>query len=115
MWPLAIMIILLGIFGALFSLKHYERFRFHMKCAAQYRNALEKALPRTNLASHRVAAEWAHKCKYKRIGKIHLFVFWTLLNLAIAMLGAALLLASLRSECERRTTNEAQLTNSTDV
>src|ERR687891_116676 len=64
-WPLSVFLTLLGFFGALFSLKHYERFRYHMKCAAQYRNTLEKLLPDTRLRALREAAKSEHAGKYK--------------------------------------------------
>lgn len=96
MWPLAAMIVLLGLFGALFSLKHYERFRFHMKCAGEYRNALEQLLPASNLAAHRQAAKAAHGSKYRIIAAVHLFLFWLVLNLVITALGSVLLSATLR-------------------
>ncbi len=42
--PAAILIITLGIFGALFSLKHYERFTFHRKRSRLLRDAIDAAL-----------------------------------------------------------------------
>ncbi len=97
MWPLAVMVLLLGLFGALFSLKHYERFRFHMKCAGEYRDALEVLLPASKLAEHRMNAKTEHGTKYGAVAAIHLFIFWMLLNLAITTLGTVLLWASLNS------------------
>jgi hypothetical protein len=96
-WPLPCTLILLGLFGALFSLKHYERFRYHMKCAAQYRDALESLVPTTNLKALRQAGRRAHRGKYKIIEDIHLFVFWVAFNLLIASLGGILLYVVLHS------------------
>lgn len=96
-WPLALVLVLLGIMGALFSLKHYERFRFHMKCAGAYRDALEQMLPATALSLHRRAARAAHGQKFRLVRTTHLFVFWVLLNLAIAALGAVLLVFPLNT------------------
>src|SRR5437868_4603714 len=42
--PLTIFLVFLGVFGAAFSSKYYERFRLHMKRAKKYRNALDKLL-----------------------------------------------------------------------
>lgn len=42
--PLTIFLIFLGVFGAAFSSKYYERFQLHMKRAREYRNALDDIL-----------------------------------------------------------------------
>jgi Ca2+/Na+ antiporter len=42
--PAVTLIITLGIFGALFSLKHYERFTFHRKRSRILRDAIDAAL-----------------------------------------------------------------------
>jgi hypothetical protein len=42
--PLALSIILLGIFGVFFSLKDYERFRFHRHRSRLLRDAIDAAL-----------------------------------------------------------------------
>ena len=47
--PLTIFLIVLGMFGAAFSSKHYERFRKHMLCARNYRNAIDATLPNLSI------------------------------------------------------------------
>ncbi len=42
--PIALLVILLGIFGAFFSLKHYERFCFHRDRSHTIRLAIDAAL-----------------------------------------------------------------------
>jgi hypothetical protein len=93
LWPLPMMVIAIGIFGALFSLKQYERFRFHMKCAGEYRDALEVLLPSTQLCKHRLDAESKHRQerRYVIVRWVHLFAFWIILNLLIAGIGIAIL------------------------
>ena len=41
-WILAVFLIIIGLFGALFTAKQYERFRFHMQAAGLYRKEIEK-------------------------------------------------------------------------
>jgi uncharacterized membrane protein YidH (DUF202 family) len=42
--PLTVFLIALGVFGAAFAMKHYERFEFHMERARQHRTALDNLL-----------------------------------------------------------------------
>jgi len=97
MWPLAALVLVLGLFGTLFSMKHYERFRFHMKCAEEYGNALEKMLPASKITELRKKAKAAHEAQFLLLPPVHLIVFWLSLHLAIAALGAVLLWATLSS------------------
>src|SRR4026207_1895475 len=41
-WPIATFLIIIGLFGAFFTAKQYERFRFHMVAAGKYREELER-------------------------------------------------------------------------
>lgn len=86
-WPLAIFLILLGSFGALFSAKHYEKFRFHMMAAAHYRNELEKLLPGTELRRLPLEAAADHQNGYRQPPKFSPHFFWTGLHIGIAALG----------------------------
>ena len=43
--PLSVTLIFIGVFGAGFSMKHYERFSLHMERARRYRDALDALLP----------------------------------------------------------------------
>ena len=95
-WPLASLLLILGLFGALFSLKQYERFRFHMKCASVHKDALEALFPNTKLKKLREDAETAHGRKYAIVQRLHLFIFWFVLNLGIAVLGLVLLITGVR-------------------
>lgn len=93
MWPLAVLVALLGLFGALFSLKHYERFRYHMKCAGEFRKALEKVVPKTQLQAHLNNARSQHAAdsRYALVRGTHLFIFWLALNLLLSAFGTIVL------------------------
>jgi len=41
----AFLLLFLGVFGVLFSAKHYERFNFHISRVRVYRKALEQSFP----------------------------------------------------------------------
>src|SRR5688572_25174566 len=47
--PLALFLVFTGLFGAFFSAKQYERFRVHMQRARTYPNALDAAVPGTDI------------------------------------------------------------------
>jgi hypothetical protein len=46
--PATILLMALGLFGAVFSAQHYERYSKHMDRAKQYRDALDCVLPNIN-------------------------------------------------------------------
>ena len=43
--PLTLFLTVLALFGAMFSAKHYERFKSHMERARKYRDGLDQLLP----------------------------------------------------------------------
>ena len=89
--PLAWFLLIQGMAGALFTQKQYERFWQHKERANQYREALDKAFPNAKLLLLREAAEKMNKKKFPVIRKVRLHYFWNCIHLAIAFLGAALI------------------------
>ncbi|MEO6549346.1 MAG: hypothetical protein ABIN94_15195 [Ferruginibacter sp.] len=95
-WVLALFLIILGIFGALFSAKQYERFRFHMVAAGKYRKTLELLL-KSNFGNIREEAKSEHEQGYSKfLVKLRLYYFWIVLHLLITVLGVMLLLMTMR-------------------
>jgi hypothetical protein len=88
--PVGVFVTALGVFGTLFSLKQYERFRYHMAMAKAYRDALRidglQSVRETGRSSHK--AEWQSGWR-SRLAATRLFVWWAALQLLIAALGAA--------------------------
>jgi len=96
-WVLALFLILIGIFGAFFSAKQYERFRFHMIASGKYRLALEELL-KSNYGNIREIAKSEHESNYSKfLVKLHLYYFWITLHLLITILGIILLVLTLRT------------------
>ena len=89
-WPLAVFLILLGLFGALFSAKHYERFCFHMTAASVHRAKLETLLPDSQLLELRRTAELQHAGTRPPLRRARLHLFWIGLHAAVALVGAVL-------------------------
>jgi hypothetical protein len=96
--PLAAFLVLIGLFGALFSAKQYERFALHMERARSYRDALESAVPDSKLKELKTAADAASEVKFPRLGKLRLNRFWIALHLIIAGFGGLLVTGILTHE-----------------
>jgi Ca2+/Na+ antiporter len=95
-WSLAAFLIVIGLFGALFSAKQYERFRFHVVAAGRYRRELEKAID-SNLITLKEEALLKHKEDFLSVLiRLRLHYFWIALHLLIASLGITLLITALR-------------------
>lgn len=108
--PLTIFLIFLGVFGAAFSSKYYERFELHMKRAKEYRNALDDLLStqvddsKRFLKGLKKAADEAHeqsflatsqgKTNWQRwmtfIYRRGLYQLWISFHLLITLLGLVL-------------------------
>jgi uncharacterized membrane protein YidH (DUF202 family) len=94
-WSLAVFLIIVGLFGALFSAKQYERFSRHMGIASKYRRELEELLG-NKVASIGSGLKSEHEKTFPRLAKLHLHYFWIALHLLIASLGITLLILALR-------------------
>jgi hypothetical protein len=96
-WILAIFLIIIGLFGGLFSAKQYERFRFHMIAAGEYREALELIL-KNSLDKIRSNAKLKHSKKFSSLLiNSRLYYFWISFHLLVAILGIVLLNMTLTS------------------
>jgi hypothetical protein len=88
--PLTLFIAILGVFGAVFGSKHYERVRLHLNRARQYTKRLEELAPDMRIASLREAGDEANKKRFPRLFPLRLNSFWVALHLLIALLGVSL-------------------------
>jgi hypothetical protein len=89
LFPAAFMVVL-GIFGALFARKHYERNRLHTAIMARYQDALEATLVATPLQQIRNGARTQHDQLFPGVSKWRLYRFWEWLNVMIALTGILL-------------------------
>jgi len=88
--PLTFFLFLLGGFGAVFSAKHYERFRLHMERARRYRDELDRLLPDSLLKRLKEEADTKHNEEFPRLKDLRLNRFWLWLYVLIAALGLVL-------------------------
>jgi hypothetical protein len=87
--PVAILVIGIGLYGALSSAKYHERAQYHLMQA----RALTKTLRDIGvLADDKVLEKYrdTHYSAYPRLSKIRLHWLWTGLHLAIAVYGVIL-------------------------
>lgn len=96
-WVLAAFLILIGIFGILFSTKQYERFRFHIISASKYKAELETIFG-DNLDNIREKAKEEHGKRFLSIFiKLRLYYFWIFFHVLIVILGLVLLIMTLKA------------------
>jgi len=88
--PLTIMLIVLGVFGAGFTLKQYERFSLHMERARVYRGKLDELFMGGLISSLKNSADNKNNCKYPILSNLRLNYWWTGLHLSIAGTGIVL-------------------------
>ena len=86
---LSLLIPLLGLFGYLFSLKHYERFSWHLACSNSYREKLHVMYPHSVIDRNLIRKElknrfgWVHKSRLNK--------YWSSIHLVIITIGIGLL------------------------
>jgi hypothetical protein len=85
--PLAMMLILLGIYGIVISTKLYERWQIHSRRARYWRRRIDQLHPKARIEPLRVKADVDHSAKYSKIEKIRLYRLWLLLHILIALMG----------------------------
>jgi hypothetical protein len=88
--PLAILLIVLGIYGAITSEKLYERHQFHFERARVFRHKMLDLHPVTSLSEQRQEAGIKHTSKFPRLSKIHLHHLWLILHIGISLVGIIL-------------------------
>lgn len=86
--PLAVMIVTIGLFGAVVARKQYERFRMHMTRAAFYRNEIDQIYPGLNLRNLKKDADAAHAKNFRLFYHISLTLLWVTLYLVVAGVGS---------------------------
>lgn len=88
--PLTILLIILGIYGALTSAKLYERHQFHIERARSLRHRLDLLYPEAEVEHIYETTRESHEAVYPKLSKLHLHVLWIVLNLLVALLGVTL-------------------------
>jgi hypothetical protein len=88
--PLSFLLIVLGIFGATFSLKHYERYLLFVERLRQYRQLLDEQFANNEILRLKNIADEIHSKRFPRLSKYKHHNFWMVLHLLMALIGVVL-------------------------
>jgi hypothetical protein len=92
--PLTVLLIVLGLFGAVASQKLYERSRLHMELAWAWQRRLSELHPDIQLDRVKGAVEKTQRKRFPRLFRLRLHVVWIALQLSIALAGIILTIVS---------------------
>ncbi|QTR53199.1 hypothetical protein [Thiothrix unzii] len=87
---LSILLIILGLYGAIVSAKLYERHQFHISRLTSWRKKIDELNPDTKLEALKSEANISHYQRFPVIKKIKLYYLWMALHLMIAFGGVIL-------------------------
>jgi prolipoprotein diacylglyceryltransferase len=89
--PLSVLIVVIGLYGALAAAKYHERADYHLSQARALTRALVEAGAVTDTSAALQEARQAHYDRYPQLHRLRLYWLWTGLHLGIAVYGAVLL------------------------
>jgi hypothetical protein len=96
--PLGLFLVALGLWGALFSAKQYERTKLHTERARRYRDALDETVPDASLREIKKSADKEHERDWPRLHEMRLFWFWVSIHLVVSVIGLVVaIFATIRS------------------
>ena len=93
--PLTILLIIFGAFGAIFSLKHYERFRFHLEDAIALRLKIQGLIPELGISEVFQKANERHKENFPIFTRLKTHKLWLTFYCFIAVLGIVMSILAL--------------------
>jgi hypothetical protein len=88
--PLSVLLIILGIFGATFTLKHYERYSLCVERLRQYRKELDEQFAGNEISRLRNIADDIHKKRFPTLVKYTHHKFWIFLHIIIIAIALTL-------------------------
>ena len=101
----AVLLILLGVFGAALAAKHYERFRYHSSLASAYDKLVRERVKSSDLANFPVLKS-RHNRRFWLSSWLRANVLWTSLLVCVALLGLALAALTFPRYCATTTRPE---------
>ncbi len=88
--PLTVFLSILGLFGAVFSVKQDERFAHYLAYASSYRDVLNDRFPSVALGDRINDVESESKRKHPRFFRLKVWWLWCGLHLIVASIGVIL-------------------------
>ncbi|MBD0328382.1 MAG: hypothetical protein ICV68_18350 [Pyrinomonadaceae bacterium] len=95
--PLLLFLIVLGAFGATFTLKHYERYRLHQQRSREYRNALDALFANNLIFELKQKADGINEKKFPYLKRLHHSYWWAALHGFVTFLGIILIVIAIFS------------------
>lgn len=93
--PSSILLIALGLFGMIFTQKHYERTRLHLYRSYEYYHALDNLLADIDLNDLRERANKKNRQRFGWLARLKLSSLWMMLNGVIVVIGLTISIYSL--------------------
>lgn len=92
----SLFLVALGVFGAFFSAKQWERATRQARLAEHYRDRVDLLLGGTPLRELEQDVDREHRGRYRVLSRLRIHVFWIALYLMIASIGGVLFYVALR-------------------
>ncbi|MBD2104681.1 hypothetical protein [Leptolyngbya sp. FACHB-261] len=94
--PLSLLLIFLGIYGAIGSRKYRERIHYSLSILKLYRDKLDELYPDAQIEKLRIQAKDFHEKRHPLMTKIYPHQLWVALHISIAIAGLILTIIVLR-------------------
>jgi hypothetical protein len=88
--PVSVLVILIGLYGALAAAKYHERAEYHLMQARTLTRVLVDAGLLTDSRAALQASRDIHYSKYPKLSRLRLHWLWTGLNIGVAVYGVTL-------------------------
>ncbi|HEY9748366.1 MAG TPA: hypothetical protein V6C63_06800 [Allocoleopsis sp.] len=88
--PLSLLLIFLGIYGAIGSRKYRERIHYSLSILKLYRDRLNELYPDAQIEERRIQAKEFHEKRHPFMTKIYPNQLWVVLHTSIAIAGCIL-------------------------
>lgn len=85
--PMTLLLTFLGVFGAFFSAKQYEKAALNMDRARECRTAIDATFVNAPLERIRQAAIQKHQTRFPMVKKLKVHKFWISLYILLALIG----------------------------
>ena len=95
--PLTLLLIVLGVYGAIASQKLYERHCYFSDRSGLWRSKISQLHPQLEIDKIKAEAAFQHTQRFKRIEKVRLYRLWLMLHIFVALAGLMLTIIILSS------------------
>jgi hypothetical protein len=83
----ALVLVIVGCYGAILSAKQYERFAFYRERARVYREKLDSLFPKASILESKSVADERSRKRFRLLRHVYIRHLWLILNLFIVLIG----------------------------